>query len=396
MASDAELKELHNELRRTHEDLKEYIDNQVAEHRGELPQDKANQLEELNNKVGELQGAYDEMRKSLEQPDGSLTFPGGGEGSSNPEDEVRAQAFEKYMRFGAGENGRQMMSEEEVRALSGTSDQDGGYMVPTDFESTVLTKAYNMAELRPLCQVGTTGRDSVFMGALSKPSVAWGRRNLAVSEQDLQTGGERIDIFDLRTLILIHNNTLDDSQADLWGEILDQVQMAIAEAEDDAFAAGPGDGEPQGIIADSRIQNSYSKNMGASWIDTFIEALYSLKKTYRRNATWAMNSTVEADVRKLKDNDGQYLWQPPVQAGAPATLLGRPMVNPEGLPDAVSNAYPVIIGDFRAGYKIRDRAGLTVQRLTERYAEYDQTGFLVKRRTGGQVVMPEAFRIIQS
>jgi HK97 family phage major capsid protein len=108
-----------------------------------------------------------------------------------------------------------------------------------------------------------------------------------------------------------------------------------------------------------------------------------------------MNSTTEAKVRQFKDSNGQYLWQPPVQAGAPATLLGRPSVNPEGMPAVAADAFPIAIGDFRRGYRIRDRKGLTITRLIERYAEFDQTGFMVKRRTGGQVVLAEAFHLIK-
>jgi HK97 family phage major capsid protein len=260
-----------------------------------------------------------------------------------------------------------------------------------------------MAELRPICNVATTGRDAVFMPALQKPSVAWGTTNLAVSAQDLAAGGERIEIFDLRALVLIHNNTLDDTDANIWAELNDQFSMAIAEAEDVAFATGAGNSSPQGVIADSRVTANYVASGVAAAIsdannngvDALITILHGLKKAYRSNATWAMNSTTEGAVRQLKDTNGQYLWQPPVQAGAAATLLGRPVVNPEGLPDIAANAFPIVLGDFRKGYKIRDRQGIVVQRLVERYAEYDQTGFLVKRRTGGQVVLPEAFACLK-
>jgi HK97 family phage major capsid protein len=104
-----------------------------------------------------------------------------------------------------------------------------------------------------------------------------------------------------------------------------------------------------------------------------------------------MNSTTEAVVRTLKDGTGRYLWEPGVQPGTPALLLGKPIVNPEGMVDIGANAYPIVFGDFMAGYKIRDRQGVTVQRLIERYAEYDQTGFLIKKRVGGMVTLAEAF-----
>jgi len=104
-----------------------------------------------------------------------------------------------------------------------------------------------------------------------------------------------------------------------------------------------------------------------------------------------MNSTAEALVRKMKDNYGQYLWAPGLEAGRPAQLLGRPVINPEGLPDIAAGTYPIIIGDFSSGYKVVDRRGVTIQRLVERYAEFRQTGFLVTKRVGGQVVLAEAF-----
>jgi HK97 family phage major capsid protein len=207
----------------------------------------------------------------------------------------------------------------------------------------------------------------------------------------------------LRALVLIHNNTLDDADANIWAELNGAFSRAIAEAEDTAFAAGSGVNQPQGVIADSRVQANFKlsgvadklSDANNNGVDPLIGALYSLKKIYRRNATWALNSATEAEVRKLKDGDKNYLWQPPVQAGAPATLLGRPLINPEGMPDIAAGSFPIVIGDFRTGYAIRDRAGVTVQRLIERYAEYDQTGFLVKRRTGGQVVLPEAFACLK-
>ena len=131
-------------------------------------------------------------------------------------------------------------------------------------------------------------------------------------------------------------------------------------------------------------------------IDVLITALYKLKKTYRRNATFAFNSTLEGQIRTFKDDNGAYLWQPPVQAGDPATLLGKPVINPEGMPNATADGLlPIAVGDFSRGYRIRDRKGITVQRLVERYAEYDQTGFIVKRRTGGQVVLSEAFQVVK-
>jgi HK97 family phage major capsid protein len=336
----------------------------------------------------------EEMEKRMDRPNFSMETP------DIPEAEaLQMRALEKWMRYGFNEDSGVQFSPEEKRALGGTADADGGFLIPPSFESGIIMNAYDLAELRPICQVGTTGRDLVVLGSLSKPTVAWGRQSIAITAQDLTTGGERIQIFDCRALTLISNNTLDDADANIVGEMTDAFGMALAEAEDDAFAVGAGDDSPQGVAADTDVQARYVfsgvtaalSDATHNGVDALIAAYYGIMKAYRRNGTWAMNSNTEEEVRKLKNGNGDYLWQPSTQAGVPNTLLGRPVVNPEGMADIGANAYPIVFGDFKAGYKVRDRAGLTVQRLVERYAEYDQTGFVIKKRVGGKVTLAEAF-----
>lgn len=388
------------EMRKTHEVLKTHVDAQIEEVRkaGHSTAATDETVEKINTELGELRGQYEELVAASQRPAAQA-----GAADLSPEQIELRSAFTKFLRYGMGENARNNMSVEEQRALSSASDADGGFLVPTSFESELITLAFNDAEIKPLCNVAPTGRNAVQLASISKPVVAWGTTNLAIAPQDLQAGGERIEIFDLKALTLIHNNTLEDAEADIWAELLNQFSMAVAEAEDDAFATGAGNNSPQGIIADTRVLANVTNSGVAAGIsdgsnngvDALITMLQSLKKTYRRNSTWGMNSTVEGDVRKLKDSNGQYLWQPPVQPGNPATLLGRPLINPESFPDIAANAHPIVLGDFRKGYKVRERSGIAVQRLVERYAEYDQTGFIVKRRIGGQVVIPEAFTVMK-
>lgn len=387
-----------DEMRSTHESLKTHVDKQIEEVRksGYSTAETDTTVEKINTELTELRGKYDDLVIASKRTSTADIAAGG---DKDPEIELRNAAFTKFLRHGMGEHGRTMMSNDEVRALSSSSDKDGGFLVPTDFESGIIKNAYNDGQLRSIVNVGNTSRDVVQMAAISKPVVAWGTKNLAIDPQVLTAGGERITIHDLKALTLISNNTLDDSEANIWAELQLMFAMAIAEAEDDAFATGAGNDSPQGVIADSRVQANYTPTGVAGGIsdgsnngvDALITMLQSLKQTYRANSTWAMNSTVEGDVRKLKDTNGQYLWQPPVQAGSPALLLGRPLINPEGMSDVAANSSPIVLGDFRRGYAVRDRSGVTVSRLVEKYAEYDQTGFLIKKRVGGQVVLPEAF-----
>jgi len=361
---------------------------------GEALSETQEKLEKINADITEIRKMQNELEKRAARPN----IESGGV-IVTPEMELRNAAYVKYLRYGIGETGRAKFTPDELRALAGTSDVDGQFLVPIDFESELIMNAYDLAAVRPLCQVGTTSRDTVQLGALSKPTVAWGKRAVAVSQQDLDAGGLKVSIKNLRALTLISNDTLDDAAADIMAELRSAFEMAIAEAEDDAFIAGADEDAPPGIMANTTVQANYVASGVADAIadathngmDAIQQMYYKVKSVYRRNGTFAMNSTTEAAVRALKDGEGRYLWEPSSQAGVPVALLGRPVVNPEGMADIAANSYPMVFGDFRSGYKIRDRAGLVITRLLERYAEYDQTGFLVKKRTGGQVTLPEAF-----
>lgn len=398
----SDLQKVLDEMKTTTTALHQYVDRKIDEVRagstdGDVTTKDA--IQKANDQITELRALYDDLLVLSKRPAGSPL-----DETDDADKLLLRSAFEKFVRYGSGESAVVQMSVEEKRALANSADSDGGFLVPMDFENTVIMNAYEEAAIRPLVGARPTGRDTVYMPALAKPKTAWGVTGIALTAQELEAGGHTLQIFDLKALTLIHNNTLEDSESDVWGELSVAFSSAVAEEEDIAHAVGAGNQSPQGIIQNASVAASFTLTGVANGmadgsnngIDVLIKALYKLKATYRRRATFAFNSTVESEVRQYKDSNGQYLWQPPVQAGAPATLLGRPVANPEGLPDGDTDGLlPIIVGDFSRGYRIRDRRGLTVQRLIERYAEYDQTGFIIKRRTGGQVVLPEAFQVIK-
>lgn len=403
----AEMNEVLTEIKKTHELLKLHVDKQIEEVRatGYSRADTDSQVNTINIALGDLREKYNRLDKEANEIRAISQRPQYRDSDKRKtEEEIRTEkAFEKFVRFGAGERGKAYFSDEEMRALSPSTDAMGQYLVPTSWESDLITFAYEQAEIRPVSNVATTGRDKVFIPSLSKVAVSWGHAALEIPETQLTAGGEHIDIHDLRCLILIHNNTLEDADADIWGELSTMGSLAVSEAEDDAFANGTGVNEPKGLISDSRVQANYTPSGVAAalndathnGVDALTDMFYSIKKTYRTRGVFAFNSVTEGVIRKLKDANGQYLWQPPVQAGNPATLLGRPVINPEGMPDIAANTYPIVFGDFRMGYRIRDRRGITVQRLVERYAEKQQTGFILTRRVGAQVTLPEAFACVK-
>ena len=356
-----ETKKFTEELNRTFEEFKTRNDQAIAEaetRNGEATAETKVIVDKVNEDITEIRTAMKEFETRMNRPN----FKPESDVKADGEKELRAASFKKWLRYGF-DGEKTVWTPEEKRSLSSASDGSGGFLVPVEWESGVIMNAFNLAELRPICQVGTTGRDTVQLGALSKPTVAWGRSDIAITTQVLTAGGERITIYPLRAIALVHNDTLDDAEADLNSEINGAFGRAVAESEDDAFSAGAGDDSPKGVTADTRVQAN-KVNSGVAdalsdathnGVDVLTDVLYKPKKTYRKNGTWAFNSTTEAAIRKLKDGEGRYLWQPPVQEGRPALLLGKPIINPEGMADIAANAYPIVFGDFMAGYKIRDK-----------------------------------------
>lgn len=396
----SDLKEFNNELNRTFEEFKTRNDQAIVE----AEKRSGVATAETQTIVDKVNEDITDIRKSMKDIEVRMSRPGFDPEKKETDEavEIRKSAFDKWLRHGL-QSESAGFTPEEKRSLSGTSDGAGGFLVPIEFESGIIMNAYDMAELRGICQVGSTSRDTVQMGALSKPTVAWGRTDIAITTQSLTSGVERITIYPLRAIALVHNDTLEDAEADINSELSDAFARASAEAEDDAFAVGAGDDSPKGIAADTRVQALYTasgvsdalSDASNNGVDALMDVIYTPKKTYGRNGTWAFNSTTEAVIRKLKNGEGDYLWSAPVSEGRPALLLGKPIVNPEGMADIAANAYPIVFGDFMAGYKIRDRKGLSVTRLVERYAEYEQTGFKVVKRVGGQVTLAEAFSCLK-
>ncbi|SDY22975.1 phage major capsid protein [Thermoactinomyces sp. DSM 45892] len=397
------LKELLEGIKQNTAGLRSELDELKGKHPLEDPLVKE-KLERYDQEFVELKKSYEEEKKAREQVELKLQrakfLPGDPQNIINEEQNLQKKAFEKFIRYGVGESSKASWAPEEWKALSSLSDQDGGFLILPDFENEILKIAQDSAEVRPVANVGTTNRDRVQVGKITQRAViGWGNENVAVDPQDLKFGLEDMPINEITALVLIPNSTLEDAGANIFSELSMIFGEDIAAEEDDQFMIGHGVGRPEGILSNTEVQSRYvaSGVAGAltdashNGVDALIQAQYKLKKIYRRSGTWAFNSSTESVIRQIKNGNGDYVWQPPVQAGAPATLLGNSIINPEGTPDIAANSYPILFGDFRRGYRIRDRKGMTIQRLVERYAEYRQTGFLITKRVGGQVVLPESF-----
>jgi HK97 family phage major capsid protein len=297
------------------------------------------------------------------------------------------RAFEAYLRKG-------VFGPEQAKALSVSDDTTGGFLAPSEYVADILKGVTEFSPIRQLARVRTTSARSIqFPKRTGQFSAAWAAETSTRAESTgLTYGLDEIPNHELVAKVIISNQDLEDSAFNLDAEIRAEASEQFAVAEGTAFVSGNAVGKPEGLLTNASI--SYSVGGGASAItaDGLITTFYDLKDAYARNATWLMKRATVAAIRKLKGSDNNYLWQPGLQSGEPATILGRPLVEATDMPAVEANAYPILFGDFRRGYLIVDRLQVSVMRDPYGAAGTNQVIFWFRKRVGAQVVVPEAFK----
>ncbi len=196
-------------------------------------------------------------------------------------------------------------------------------------------------------------------------------------------------------MIKVSEELLNDSVFDLESYIAREFARRIGTKEEEAFFTGDGTGKPLGILAASGGAETGVTAASATAVtaDELMDLFYSLKSPYRKNAVWILNDSTIKAIRKLKDNNGQYLWQPSLVAGTPDTILGRPVKTSAYMPAIAAGAKTIAFGDF-SYYWIADRQGRSFKRLNELYAANGQVGFLGSQRVDGKMILPEAVKVL--
>lgn len=279
--------------------------------------------------------------------------------------------------------------------LSESTDADGGYLVPEEFERQIISGLDEANVIRTIAKVITTHHDRKIPVALGHSVATWTAENAAFTESNPTFGQKQIDAFKLTDLIRVSVELLQDSEFDLESYIANEFSRAFGIAEEEAFCVGTGTNQPTGIFTDNGgTVGVTAASATAITADELINLIYSLKSPYRRNAKFLMNDATVSLIRKLKDKNDAYLWQPSVQAGQPDKLLGYELYTSPYVPVVEAGAYSIAFGDFR-NYWIGDRAGRTVQRLNELYATNGQIGYVATERVDGKVILPEGIQLLQ-
>ncbi len=292
---------------------------------------------------------------------------------------------------------RKQMTPEMVNALQIGTDSEGGYLVPDEYEKTLVEALEEENIFRKLAHViSTSSGDRKIPVVASKGSASWVDEEGTIPDSDDAFNQVSIGAYKLGTLIKVSNELLNDSVFNLESYISKEFARRIGSKEEDAFFNGNGTGKPVGIFNTTGGAEVGVTAASATAItaDEIIDLFYSLKAPYRKNAVWILNDATIKAIRKLKDNNGNYLWQPSLTAGTPDTILGRPVYTSSYVPTIAAGAKTIAFGDF-SYYWIADRAGRNFKKLTELYAANDQTGFVATQRVDGKLILPEAIKVLK-
>lgn len=284
-----------------------------------------------------------------------------------------------------------------LNALQEGTDSEGGYLVPDEFERTLVEALEEENVFRTLAHViRTSSGDRKIPVVASKGSASWVDEEGAYQESDDAFSQVSIGAYKLGTMIKVSEELLADSVFDLEAYISKEFARRIGSREEESFFNGDGKGKPLGILAASGGAEVGVTAASATAItaDEVIDLFYSLKAPYRKNAVWLLNDATVKQIRKLKDSTGQYLWQPSLVAGTPDTILGRPVKTSAFMPTAAAGAKTIAFGDFKY-YWIADRQGRTFKKLSELFAATGQVGFMGTQRVDGKLILPEAIKVLQ-
>ena len=274
-------------------------------------------------------------------------------------------------------------------------DTDGGYLVPEEYDSRLIDVLNEENIVRKLATRIPTSGDHKINIAATKPTAAWVEEGKALDFDKEATFSQiLLDAHKLHVAIKVTEELLYDNAFGLENYIITQFGKALANAEEDAFLNGDGSHKPTGLF-DATHGGKKSVELSDTKInaDDIVTLIYSLKRPYRKNAAFIMNDSTIALIRKLKDGNGAYIWQPSYQANEPDRLLGYPLYTSAFAPELEKGKPAIAFGDF-SYYNIGDRGTRSFQELRELFAGNGMIGYVAKERVDGKLILPEAVQIL--
>jgi HK97 family phage major capsid protein len=353
----------------------------------------------LEDKVDRIDRALAEQKSLIERAAMNGRRPGLAAESAESE---HKSAWSAYLRRGDAA----ALTQIEVKALSVGSDPDGGYVAPPELDRMIEARLRQVSPMRQIASVRTTGAN-VFKKPISLTAAGTGWVSETAARPETATPTLALLEFpaaELYANLAATQTLLDDSFVNLEEWIAGEVEDAFAGQERAAFVNGDGVNKPRGflsypLVAEAShaweqigyIATGSGGAFSADPVDDLIDLIYAPRTQFRQNARFVMNRKTVSAVRKLKDNDGHYIWSPDEAGGA--TLLGYPITEIEDMPDIAANVAAIAFGDFARGYLIVDRAGVRV--LRDPYSAKPYVLFYVTKRVGGGVQNFDAIKVLR-
>lgn len=282
-------------------------------------------------------------------------------------------------------------------ALQVGTDSEGGYLVPDEFERTLIQALEEQNIFRQIARVvQTASGERKIPVVASKGTASWVDEEGTITDSDDSFSQVSLSAYKIGTMIKVSDELLNDSVFNLEAYIAQEFARRIGNKEEESFIIGDGASKPTGILAATGggQVGVTAASQTALTFDEVIDLYYSLKLPYRNHAVFIMNDSTIKAIRKIKGADEQYLWAPSLKDGAPDTILGRPVYTSPYVPAIASGVSVMAFGDF-SYYWIGDRQGRTFQRLNELFAVTGQRGFIATQRVDGKLILPEAVKILK-
>ena len=359
----------------------------------------------LEEKIARIDAALDTHTRRLDEIALKSARPSFAGTSNAPARNEHKAAFDAYVRSGESTGLRTL----ELKAMSVGSNPDGGYLVPAEVEVEIGKRLSAVSPIRSIAgvrEVSAAVYKKPFM--TSGPAVGWVGETAARAQTTSPVLDElSFPAMELYAMPAATATLLEDSIVNIDEWLAAEVEQVFAEQEGTAFVTGDGVNKPKGFL-------SYTNVANASWTwgnigylatgaagafaasnpsDILVDLVYAVRAGYRQNGAFVMNRKTQASIRKFKDTNGNYLWQPPAIAGGRASLMTFSVVEAEDMPDVAANSYSVAFGDFRRGYLIIDRQGVRV--LRDPYSAKPYVLFYTTKRVGGGVQDFDAIKLLK-
>jgi HK97 family phage major capsid protein len=395
------INDMRSQRAKTWEQAKAFLDSRRND-KGILSAEDTTTYERMEAEIVDL-GHEIERQERIEAFERELNAHVGSPITSRPEgaqkmDNKKAGRASQEYRSAFWNHMRRQGNEFEVKnALQVGTDTEGGYLVPDEFERTIVESLKDENIFRSIAHlIQTASGDRKIPISTSKGEAAWIDEEGTYPESDDSFGQVTISAYKLGTIIKVSEELINDSVFDIESYIAAEFARRIGAKEEAAFFTGDGSGKPLGILAATGGAQIGVNAASATALsaDEVIDLYHALRSPYRKNAVWLTNDATIKAIRKLKDGNGQYIWQPSLVAKEPDTILGRPVRTSTCMPEIAGGAKTLAFGDF-SYYWIADRQGRTFKRLGELFAPTGQVGFLGSQRVDGRLILGEAVKVLQ-